>query len=630
VTRTRPAKLAALLLTILATLGRSQVAWADEPESKEDVAKTPGPEVNPYECYGGYQAATENRTIAEIRHEMTQRLAWLNEPGLPQTVRAVKLCVIAKLKARIGDADAWDYFEQSLAADPVEPGLELWAGQYWSGNRGARRPILEKAEDHYYAALAKLEKLERAHRLREYHFIVRDWVRRELTVLYQMDGLPLLPWKAYPQHSGGHYAPGISISSQLRVAKDTRDFFFNNEYRQFTAEKNFAASDLRFGGTRNFNPTGQLNETQISDIARAPLRMQLDNVLRIRHNVIGTVDVVHQWLYQWKSQVYDFYDPTHYYHPDLPQFSDIQVQQLGLAYERVFPLYPLFDLRLAGGAKRIWRDGIVEFYPLNVRGIDNRREVFNLYEFKPSISRFLGADKLTINGVVAVLDISPTIGAPTPEQLRRKVIRAASIEYGIYQPLVLPTFATGGLSSYRTPTRGLYVFAGIADDGEAYGSHQVTAHDYYGGIRFEGPDWTDVWIQGTYGVNNTVYGATDGRGSGVFSEAGQFFSFFRSTLILQRRIRSWDTFPGMPPSTLGFGSDMFNVVLPITWDKTVQGGNDYENVRAGLQVWTKLIGEGFWGTTFLVTAGGDYQYFYHLHKGIPIFQLAIRMGWGDL
>ena len=158
------------------------------------------------------------------------------------------------------------------------------------GNRGARRPVLEKAEDHYYAALHKLEKLKKANRLREYHAIVEDWVQRELTVLYQMDGLPLLPLKAYPQHFERSYAPGVSISSQLRVAKDTRDFFFNNEYRQFTAEKKFAASDVRFGGTRNFDPTGQLNSTQISDIVRAPLRLQLDNALRIRQNLLGTFD----------------------------------------------------------------------------------------------------------------------------------------------------------------------------------------------------------------------------------------------------------------------------------------------------------------------------------------------------
>ena len=269
------------------------------------------------------------------------------------------------------------------------------------------------------------------------------------------------------------------------------------------------------------------------------------------------------------------------------------------------------------------------FYPHNIKGIDERREVFNLYEFKPSISRFLGADKLTLNGVYALLDISDTVGAPVLEQLRRKVIRAASLEYGIYQPLVLPTLSAGGLSSYRTPTRGLYVFGGIADDGEAYGSHQVLARDYYGGIRFEGPDWTDIWIQGTYGTNNTVYGATDGRGNAVFSSRPGL-QLFPDDAILQRRIRSWDTFPGMPPSSLGFGSDMFNIVFPISWDKTVKGPNDYENIRAGAQIWTKLIGEGFWGTTFLITAGGDYQYFYHIHKGIPMFQTAIRMGWGDL
>src|SRR5262249_54199897 len=152
---------------------------------------------------------------------------------------------------------------------------------------------------------------------------------------YQMDGLPLLPFKAYPQHSSGLQWPSVSISSQIRVAKDTRDFFFNNEYRQFTAEKNFATTDVRFGGTRNFDPQGKLNNDQITDIPRATLRMQLDNVRRIRHNWLGTFDVVHQYLKQWKSQVYDFYDPTHFYHPDLPQFSDIQVQQIGGAYERV-------------------------------------------------------------------------------------------------------------------------------------------------------------------------------------------------------------------------------------------------------------------------------------------------------
>jgi hypothetical protein len=617
---------AAVAFVALAGLGSP----AKAKESSEGSPPSGWPEINPFECYGRYQYATENRTIAEMRHELAQRLEWLDEAGQSDAAFAIKLCVIAKLKARVGDTDAWSYFERSLVADPYEPGMELWAAQYWTGNRGARRQIVEEGERHLYAALAKLEKYKNAGRFREYHAIVEDWTRRELTVLYQMDGVQILPWKAYPQNADGLSKVGLALSSQLRVARDTRDFFFNNEYRQFTAEKAFAGSDLRFGGTIDKDPNGKLNATQIYNIVRAPLRMQVDNRLRIRQNAIGTFDLLHSYLRQWSSQIYNFYDPSEYYHPELPQFSGIQVQEIGLGYERVIPLYPAFDLRIAGSVRRAWRDGIVEFFPLNIPGIDGRREQLNLYEFKPSLSRFFGADKLTINGVWAMLDLPNTIGAPTLEQLRRKVIRAVNFEYGLYQPLVLPTFDFGGLSTYRTPTRGLYFYGGVMEDGEAYGSHQVLARDFYGGIRFEGPNWTDFALQGTYGTNNTVFGETDGRGNMVASEPNQAFTFFRSTFILQRRIRSYDTFPGMPPSHHGFGSDMFNVVLPIFWDKTLTGANDYENVRGGLQIWTKIIGEGFRGATFLVTAGVDYQYFYRIKKDEIIGQLAIRMGWGDL
>lgn len=606
---------------------------------------SPGPEINPFECYGRYQYATENRTIAEMRHELKQRLDWLDEAGQPDTVYAIKLCVIARLKSRIGDTDAWSWYERSLQADPVEPGLELWAGQYWSGFRGVRRQVVESAEVHYYAALRKLEAIRKAGRWKDYHTIIEDWVRRELTILYQMDGQPLLPFKAYKQNSNGLWAPGVSIGSQFRFAKDTRDFFFNNEYRQFTGEMQFANSDIRQGGT----DFGQLDARQRWDLVRAPLRMQVENKLRLRENPLGTFDFLHAYLRQWNSQVYNFYNPTNACRvvdnkaepcsPGQPSFSDIQVQQIGFGYERVFPLYPLFDLRLAGTVQRVWRDGIVEFHPWNyyIPNPDgtyytpNRRETFNLYEVKPSISRFLGADKLVINGVWAMLDNPQgTPDAPPLEQMRRKVIRAVNFEYGLYQPIVLPTLEYGRLSTYRTPTRGLYFFGGLMEDGELWGTHQVTARDYYGGLRFEGPHWIDWTFQETYETTNTTYGESDGFGNIVYSSPGQSFSSLRTTFVLQYRVRSADTFPGMPPSHGGFGSDMLHLVFPVFWDKQVTGPSDFENVRAGAQIWTKLIGEGIGGTTFLITAGVDYQYFYRIEKGLVMGQLAIRMGWGDL
>lgn len=638
--RARTLVVAGLLAISLS--GRASAAEGEKEEPDEATAKSPaapaspGPEINPYECYGRYQYATENRTVAQMEHELAQRLATLEEANQAATVRAIKLCVIARLKARLGESDAYDYFKQSIVADPVEPGLELWAAQYWSGNRGARRPIVEMAEKHYYEALRKLEAIQAAGRAKDYHAVVEDWVRRDLTVLYQMDGQPLLPWKAYRQGSGGRYAPGLSVSSQLRMAKDTRDFFFNSEYRQFTAETAFVNGLYRSGGAQP--PFGQLTPRQKWDLVRAPIRIQVENKLRIRQNFIGTLDLLHAHLYQKSSQAYNYYDPTRFCtvnricDPTLPVFSDIQVQQVGLGYERVIPLYPIFDLRIAGTAQKVWRDGIVEFHPFNVNhiGVTNRRETVNLYEFKPSISRFIGPDKLTINAVYALLDISPTPDAPPLERFRRKIIRAINFDYGYYRPMVLPTFTAGGLSTYRTATRGLYTYGGVMEDAEAWGTHNVISRDFYLGWRFEGPHDTDLVLQGTYGTTNTVYGRYDGRGSGVFSEPGQAFSQFRTTFVFQRRIRSYDTFPGMPPSHGGFASDFFTLVFPVFWDKGLTGAKDYENVRVGAQIWTKVIGTGLGGTTFLVTAGFDYQYYYNIQKALPMGQLAIRMGWGDL
>jgi hypothetical protein len=627
---------ASLLAAAVVAVVYARPAFAAE--AVAPAPPSPGPEINPFECYGRYQAAAENRTMAEMGHELKLRLDWLHEAGQSDTEHAIRLCVIGKLKARLGESDAEDYFLKSIEADPVEPGLELWAAQYWSGNRGARRPVVEKAEKHYYAALEKLEALKKAGRLREYHAIVEDWVHHDLVVLYQMDGLPVLPWKAYPQHSSGLNAPGVSLSSQVRAAKDTRDFFFNNEYRQFTGEKAFANSPIRAGGALPPFGYGPLDKLQTWQLVRAPQRLQLENKVRIRQNALGTFDLLHTYLRQWGSQIYNFYDPTRdcesprVCDATLPEFSDIQVQQIGVGYERVFPLYPVMDLRLAGTVQRVWRDGIVEFHPWNVNhvGVSNVREGLNLYEFKPSISRFLGADKLTINGTVAVLDL-PTQPTPVDDRLRRKVIEAITFEYGDYHTLILPTLEYGGLSTYRTPTRGLYIFGGVMQDGEAWGSHRVVGRDYYLGTRLEGPHWTDFTIQGTYETTDNEYYDISGHGPTVlYSSPGQDFSSFRTTFVLQYRVRSADTFPGMPPSHGGFGSDMFHLVFPVFWDKELTGANDYENVRAGAQIWTKLIGEGIGGTTFLVTAGVDYQYFYRIEKGLVMGQVALRMGWGDL
>ena len=101
-------------------------------------AEDRGPEINPYECLGRYEAATGNRSMDQVRAELNKRLTPLWDAEEPHTVRAMKACVVAMLKSRLGDTDAEKYYKIAVDEDPEEPGYEFWYGRYFSGFRGAR------------------------------------------------------------------------------------------------------------------------------------------------------------------------------------------------------------------------------------------------------------------------------------------------------------------------------------------------------------------------------------------------------------------------------------------------------------------------------------------------------------
>jgi hypothetical protein len=291
--------------------------------------------------------------------------------------------------------------------------------------------------------------------------------------------------------------------------------------------------------------------------------------------------------------------------------------------ERVFPLYPLFDLRLAASYRRVHRVGVIEF--LEERGVED----FNFFEFKPSVSRFIGPHKLVLEGVYADLRIPSLPGASPEQSQRQKLIRGLLFEFGWYGPLVLPTFESGSLSLYRTPTRGWYWYGGVVEDDEVYGLRTVVSRDFFLATRFEGAQKMDVTLQGTYSTSHTSTVLPDDPAPlRVYLDPAQSFSSARAIAVLQYRIVNQDAYPAM--SHQGFVSDMLNLVVPITYDRHLTGRGDYENVRAGAELWWKFAGNAIGGTTFLVTAGYAAQYFYNIDKIIHTGRLAIRMGWGDL
>ena len=568
-----------------------------------------GPEINPYECLGRYEAATGNRSMTQVRAELDKRLHPLFEGDEPHTVRAMKLCVVAMLESRLGNNDAAEHYAAAVAEDPEEPGYELWYGSLYSNFRGARGAVVESAEDHFYKALEKIDAKKKAGTLRDYHKVVEEWVHKRLLIAYQEDGLPLLPWKAYPQHGySGHTAPGVSLSAMFSLSKDTRDFFRNNEARLFTGELLFARSKLRGNGI--------LSDRQIYDLARAPLRHREDLRLRLRQNPIGAIDVLYANEKMVNGQIYSYYNPPV---GETFPLTDVSVQEIGANYERVVPLYPLFDMKVAGTVKHIDRQGVIEFLP-------QAHEKFWLYEARPSFSRFVGPDKVTLDFVYSFLNVSDTSYGEPAEALRSKYIRAVNLEYALYTPLVLPEFRNGTVGMQRTPTRGWYFNAGYADDDDVYGTRTVRKHDYYLGTRFEGAGNYDFTLQGTYSNANTTY--LDANRGVVLSDPQQRSSLIRTTAIIQRRIINPDAIPGINGKVID--ADMLNVLIPVFWDKSLTGPDTFENVRVGAEVWAKLFGTGFLGPAVLATAGYDYQYFYNLKKAFNEFHVNLRMGWGKL
>jgi hypothetical protein len=479
---------------------------------------------------------------------------------------------------------------------------------YWSMARGARGPVLEAAETHLYRALEKLEALEARGARRDYHDVILDWTHKRLVVLYQQDGQSLLPWKAYRQSSSGRTAPGLFGSLQARMSRDTRDFFYNSEARTFTGEQLFAESDVR--------AQRELTSRELWDLARAPLRTQLDARLRFRHNAVGALDVTYEDHHAQAAQIESFYAPTE-------RLADVRVEQLGAGYERVVPLGSLFDVRLAGSYRLIERRGVVEFLP-------DRNERFGMFKLNPGVSRFFGSDKLTADLVYVKMDITDLPGGVPEQALREKIIRGAKLEYTFYSPLTVPAFPFGTAEPYRAATRGLSLYAGGVQDDETYGLRRVTRHDIYGGSRYDGPGSWAAQAQVTYYRSRTTFVDPNAVIPRETTDVSQGFSSVKSTLLFTHRIVDEETLPGVTPTQLGFGADMMNVVFPIHWEVATTGPKHFENVRGGLEVWLKIFQYGAGGTPLLFTAGYDAQYFYNLGKTMHLMSGAIRLGWGDL
>jgi hypothetical protein len=559
---------------------------------------------NPFACLGEAESLARGNGTAEIEAEIDKRVAHppVAEEGAFEVAR--HHCVTAELMRRVGDRRAGDYYRLAIAAAPDEPGFELWYGYYLRNVRGPRAPLLESAELPYFEALDKLKQVQADGQGQPFDEITGSWVRRGLMSLYQEDGLPLLRTKAYPYASNGAGGLGVALTTMVRISHDTNEVGIIDDARRFASEAAFASGPQRL--------KRPLDDEELRGIIRTPMRYDLYNRLRFRLRFFGAVDFSHELFRAPSSQISAFTEPN--------VFNDVKVDVLAVAWRRAFDLYPLFDLMMDLGYRRVSRVGVVEWY-------SQLREGINLYEAHPALSRFLGPDKLTVGMNYVYMQIPTIPGGKLEDRVRARSIRAFYFDYAIYRQLLLPDWDTRELR--RTPTRGLHLYGGYAMDDEAFGVRVVYRQDAYGGISLRGLGRFDLTLQGTVLSSDTVEDSRDPSNAILHGlDTSQSVRQLRPTFIGLYRLVDDEAIPDVPKNPLAG----LNLVVPLRADFAVTNGgtNAFDNVRGGAELWGKLISTSLRGTHFLLTLGYEAQWFYRLGKLVHIGRVELRMGWGTL
>ena len=578
------------------------LASAGAASAQTENAPAPPERANPFACMGEGESLSRGMSTGEIRAEIRKRV----DHPLPASEGSLEIarhhCVTAELMRRVGDARTPEYYEKAIASDPHEPGLELWYGYYMRNVRGPRVPLTQEAELHHFRALDKMQAVRAQGAEQQFDDITESWVRRGLMNLYQEDGLPLLRSKAFPYAGSGAGRLGASLTTMLKASRDTNEFGTIDDARRYAAEAAFAGSPQRLARP--------LDDAELRGLIRTPMRMSIYNRLRLRVPWLGAIDASHEHFRAPESQIAAFTEPN--------TFTNVRVDTFAVGWKRTVDLHPVFDLLLDLGYRRVQRTGVVEWYSQLQEGV-------NLFEVRPAVARFLGPDKVTVGMNYIYMQIPTVPGGPLADRVRARAIRAFYADYAIYRQLLLPDPSTWELR--RTPTRGLHLYGGYALDDEAFGVRVAYRRDAYGGVSLRGVGAFDFTLQGTVLASDTTEDRRDDvNGVERVLDSSQTIRQWRPTFIGLYRIVDEESIPDVPRTALAG----LNLVVPVRADFAYEGTNKFDNLRAGAELWSKLISTGLRGTNFLVTAGYEAQWFHRLSRVVHLGRLELRMGWGQL
>lgn len=530
-------------------------------------AQTTGAPSNPFKQLDEASALTSIRGLDGIRRDIKERLQKPIE-------NAGEYLLLAELMKRIGDLRADEYYQKAIAADENEPAYELFYADYLRNFRGPGRPLFPNAERHYLQAQKKLRHIDRQ----------IDWdqetdrrVERGLVALYQEDGLPVINLK-----EDGISRPLIFFSSINRFAQLTGDFDNVDDVRAFTSETRLVSS--------------RLNQSLSDDVLRGIIRVKPQgetlNRVRFRYNAWPLVEVSYKYREIERGQLTNFFEPN--------KFNRVHLDEYGVSIEKPLAVSHYFDLLLRGSYKRAKREGLIEFLPHN-------REHINQYEGQAALSRFFGPDKAIVETVYVFQDIDQAVS--TPIRRSRRIV-GARFTYELQR------FSLDSTYRMRFDTRGIHFYAGFLDDRERFGTARLIKNDYFAGSSIRGAGSYEITVQPTIFTS---------RVDGVLNQLRN--SQYRTNVNFLWRIKDEEKEPGLPEKLRWLNPAFIHLAVPFKHDVAIRGLDKFENYNIGIALNTKFFRTGSQRTTFLMSAGYQYQRFYKLNRSLNLLSFDVSMGF---
>jgi hypothetical protein len=487
---------------------------------------------------------------------------------------------VAELMKRAGDARAEVYYAKAIGADLAEPAYELFYADYLRNFRGAARPLFSAAEKHYLRALEKLRRIEKR---RAWDEETGRRVERGLVTLYQEDGVPV----AYSRRDGGispetTVRPLLSVGSINKLAQLTGDFDNGDDVRAFTSEALLAA------GRRG----AELSDDELRGLVRVKNQGEMLERLRVRHGAWPAFDFYYKHREVARAQVTNFFEPD--------ELNNVYVDAYGVGIEKSVGVARNLDLYARGDYVHVRRKGLIEFLP-------DALEDVNQLEARAAVSRFFGPDKAIFETAYVFQDIDQS----APVKVRRgRHIAAATFTYQLLR------FSSGAAYRNRFSTRGIHIFAGMTNDRERFGSVALVKQDYFAGASLKGLGAYELTVQPVV-FTSKIAGDLNGRKN----------SQYRTNLRFLWRIKDEEDEPGLPEKLRRLNPAFVHLVLPFRHDLAIHGPNKFENYSAGAVVYAKLFTTGARRTTFLTSAGYNFQRFPRLNKNLNLLSCSFSMGF---